>query len=445
MTNMKREDIELVHSSGLFNAEWYLREYLDVKELGMNPLRHYLQYGLRLGRRGNPDPESQNNLLRLIGAEAKFWSRSKSVIPEFARFVDREPKQCAYFEPRPKLAPFESWLQLNGRSQFREQRIHERIEAIGERWRFSIIMPVYNPPLDVLRESIESALQQSYRNFELILVDDCSTDVRILPLLKDIAREHRNVSLIERAQNGHISAATNEGAEAATGDFLVFLDNDDALDSHALAVIASTITDVPFTDILYSDDAKFKTDQTVLFDPKFKPDWSPELLLSYCYVSHVKVVRTSLFRAIGGCRSETDGSQDHDLILRASEKTNKIVHIPQILYRRRVLRGSTAASGHAKAYSFEAGRKACEEAFRRRGVACTVKQPSWALERGLGVFVPAMPDDGPSVTILIPTRNNWRVLDRLLKSLKMTCYRNYSVMIIDNESDDPETVDYLNN
>jgi GT2 family glycosyltransferase/glycosyltransferase involved in cell wall biosynthesis len=445
MTDVKRDDIELIHSSGLFDAEWYLQQYLDVKELGMNPVRHYLQYGLRLGRKGNPDPESQNRLLRLIGAETKFRLRSRPVIPEFARFMDHEPERCAYFEPQPKLAAFESWLRLNRQNRFREQSIRERIKTVGERWCFSIIMPVYNPPLDVLRDSVESVLQQSYQNFELILVDDRSTDVRVLPLLRDIVRENRNVSLIERAQNGHISAATNEGAEAATGDFLIFLDNDDALDSHALAIIASTIADAPFTDILYSDDAKFKTDQTALFDPKFKPDWSPELLLSYCYVSHVKVVRTSLFRAIGGCRSQVDGSQDHDLILRATEKTDKIVHIPQILYRRRALPGSTATSGHAKAYSFEAGRKACEEAFGRRGIACAVKQPSWAFERGLGVFVPVMPDNGSSVTILVPTRNNWRVLDRLLKSLKATRYRNYSVLIIDNESDDPETVDYLNN
>jgi GT2 family glycosyltransferase/glycosyltransferase involved in cell wall biosynthesis len=138
-----------------------------------------------------------------------------------------------------------------------------------------------------------------------------------------------------------------------------------------------------------------------------------------------------------------EGSQDHDFWLRASERASKISHIPQILYHWRVLPGSTAASGDCKPASFEAGRRAVEEAFHRRGINCPVKQSDWAAKNACSIFEPIMPDDGPSVAILIPTRNHAKRLKTLIDSLKKTTYKNYHIYIIDNESDDPTTLQYL--
>lgn len=450
------KDLEAIKASGLFDELWYLERHPDVARLGIGAIEHYLWLGWRLGRdpsrhfrtndylAARPDVAAarMNPLLHFI---KHGNSHDRSTLPPVKMFRDTEPDVCAYYTPAQPKNPFDSWRRLNKQSRYRTSQIRQALIEIGEKTKFSIVVPVYNPPLDVMRECIESVMHQTYRNFELILVDDKSPDATVVPFLKNYARLNRNVTVVERVENGHISAATNDGVAAATGDYIVLLDNDDVLDTDALAIIAERIAREPDVDFLYSDDAKFKDDQEELFGPKFKPGWSPELLLSYCYVSHIKVFKTELYRSVGGCRSVVDGSQDHDLVLRAVEKTDKIVHLPHVLYRRRVLPGSTAASGHAKPYTFEAGRRACEEAFARRGVNCSVRQPAWAFERGLGVFVPKMPDQGPEVSLIIPTRNNWRVLDRLLKSISKTEYKNYRVLIVDNFSDDPETVTYLKN
>jgi O-antigen biosynthesis protein len=345
-----------------------------------------------------------------------------------------------------RIDSFVSWQLMNKRSKRWASVIntivknHEKNGPL-----FSVIIPVYDPDLGVFNEAVESVLKQSYSKFELILVDDCSKDNEIRKRINYFASKDKRVIPKFRKENGHISAATNSGAKIANGSFLVLVDNDDKLDKNALALFAKYIIDNPDTDILYSDDAKIDSKNGRLKSPKFKPDWSPELLLSYCYISHLKAIRTSLYKKIGGSRLGFEGSQDHDMLLRGSELARHIGHIPQILYHRRVLPGSTASSGHAKPYSFEAGRKAVEETFHRRGLKCDVIHPEWAYKAGVGIYVPNMPDVGPTVTIIIPTKNNYKVLKRLINSLKKTAYKNYTILIVDNESDDPETLDYLNN
>src|SRR5262249_43215390 len=142
-------------------------------------------------------------------------------------------------------------------------------------------------------------------------------------------------------------------------------------------------------------------------------------------------VRASLYQDVGGMRVGFEGSQDHDFWLRASERAQRIGHVPQLLYHWRIVPGSTAMSGHCKPSSFEAGRKAVEEAFQRRGVACEVELPEWACKAGCAIFQPVMSDEGPSVAILIPSRNHHRRLKSLIDSLAKTTYRNYRVYMID--------------
>jgi GT2 family glycosyltransferase len=349
----------------------------------------------------------------------------------------------ANYKPAVRIPTFEAWQIYNGPNRLKDRMLTEVLSSIQNGPKFSVIMPVFDPPIDVLNDAIKSVLAQSYKKFELILVDDCSTDLAVRPTLEKWALHDERVKVLFRKENGHISAATNTGAEAADGDFLVFVDNDDKLPQDALAYFALYINSHPETDIIYSDDAKLDGPGPGLVNPKFKPDWSPELLLSYCYISHLKAIRTSLYKQIGGCRIGFEGSQDHDLLLRASEQARHVGHIPQILYHRRVLPTSTAFSGHAKPYSFEAGRRAVEEAFHRRGVQCRVIHPDWAFRAGVGIYVPVMPDTGPSVAIIIPTKDNAKSLKKLIASLGRTTYKNYNVYIIDNNSNDRETIEYL--
>jgi O-antigen biosynthesis protein len=303
-------------------------------------------------------------------------------------------------------------------------------------------VPVYNPPVYVLRAMIAGVYEQSYPSWELILVDDASPDERVRRELHEWAQRDRRIKTILRTDNGNISVATNQGADTARGEFIVFVDHDDLLDHDALAHVALFLDAHPETDMVYSDDDKIGSDG-VHHSPQFKPGWSPALLLSFCYTAHLSAVSSSLYRAVGGLRSGFEGSQDHDFWLRASERAKQVGHIPQVLYHWRVLPGSTALDGACKPSSFEAGRRAVKEAFKRRGVTCRVEQTDWAKRAGCAIFEPVMPDDGPSVAILIPTRNHGFRLKKLLDSLVATTYRNYQVYVIDNASDEAGTLCYL--
>lgn len=224
---------------------------------------------------------------------------------------------------------------------------------------------------------------------------------------------------------------------------IAFVDHDDLITPDCLAEIALYYADHADADIVYSDDDKVDLAGRH-FAPQFKPDWSPVLLLSYMYLGHIFTVRRSLFREIGGFRKPFDGSQDFDFALRAVERARHVGHVPKILYNWRVVPGSTAASGDAKPESFEAGRKAVEEAIGRRGLKeARVIQPDWAKAAKVGMFEIDFPHDGPSVSIVIPTKNQFSFIKTCVDSLARTRYRNFDVLVIDNDSDDPKTIEYF--
>ena len=261
------------------------------------------------------------------------------------------------------------------------------------------------------------------------------------PSLDVLGGRDPRIKVSRRTQNGNISIATNAAAELARGDYLVFLDHDDLLHPDAIAHLAIRVDAETESDLIYTDDDKI-TVEGKRHSPQFKPDWSPELLLSYCYVGHVKLVRTRLYREVGGMHAGFEGSQDHDFLLRAAERARHVGHISQVLYHWRDHPGSTATDGRAKPQSFEAGRRAVEEAFHRRGVRCRVVQPEWAIRAGCAIFEPIMPDEGPSVAI-VSTASTREPLARLLKSIGPTTYQNYRVYIIDQGTRSPQLEDLL--
>jgi glycosyltransferase involved in cell wall biosynthesis len=337
---------------------------------------------------------------------------------------------------------YAAWQDCNHFTAAAHADLQRRLADAGTLPALSIVMPVYNPPLSFLRQAIDSVLAQIYPNWELCIADDASTVGGVREYLREVAAAEPRVRLSLRNANGNISLATNSAAELAHGEFLVFLDQDDLLTQDALAEIALAACAQPDADVLYSDDDKIDVDGH-RFAPQFKPDWSPELLLGYMYFSHVFAVRRALYENLGGMRAGFEGSQDYDLALRASERARAIAHIPQVLYHWRVLPGSTAASGAAKPQSFEAGRRAVAQALQRRGIRAEAFQPEWAARAQCGIFDLRFPNDGPKVSIVIPTRNGLDVLRRCVDSLRKTTYRNYEVLIIDNASDDPATLAYL--
>jgi GT2 family glycosyltransferase/glycosyltransferase involved in cell wall biosynthesis len=350
--------------------------------------------------------------------------------------------KSSWSRPSTPVDRYVAWLRVNHWNLRSESELYRRLAMHHSRLpKISIVMPVYDPPIRFLTRAIQSLRGQLYTHWELCIADDASSDERIRPYLEELAHDSR-IAVHFREENGHISAATNSAAALATGDFILLMDQDDELAVNALAEVALSIADNPEIDLLYSDCDKIDAEGN-RYDPHFKPDWSPELLLSYMYAGQVLVVRRSLFEQVGGMRQGFEGSQDHDFALRAGELARRVTHIPAILYHWRCFRGSTAFSGHEKPYSFEAGLKAVQSALDRRGSQGKAYQPDWAKRNGNGIYHIRFPDAGPSVTVIIPTHNRIDLLRQCLKSLQRTTYRDYQIMVVDNESDQVEARRYL--
>jgi len=390
-------------------------------------------------------------LARTWFAENRRLPRPREV-PAMIRFAIERYRQLGHdplqgggpagFSVPEPLDPYAAWQTHNRFTDAARRDLEQRLARAGTLPRLSVVMPVYNAPLDLLAAAVASVRAQVFGAWELCIADDGSTTDGIREYLAQLAAEEPRVRICMREENGNISRATNSAAELATGDFLVLLDQDDLLTPDALAEIALCIHARPDADIVYSDDDKIDSSGR-RFAPQFKPDWSPELLLGYMYFSHVFAVRRELYAEVGGMRVGFEGSQDYDFALRATERARAIAHIPQVLYHWRVLPGSTAASGGEKPASFEAGRSAVEEALHRRGIHARAQQPDWARKAKVGIFGIEFPDDGPKVSVIIPTRNGLEILRRCIDSLQPTTYRNYEVIVVDNDSDDAATIEYL--
>ncbi len=338
------------------------------------------------------------------------------------------------FRPKPPtvrgeaVEPYEAWRARNQTTARRVRRLGEAVAGLDRPIRFTVVTPVYNTPEPVLDAAVASVVGQSYDDWELILVDDASAQEHVRPLLRRWASIDDRIRLVDRVENGGISAATNTGAALATGEFVVLFDHDDVLDRDCLALLALEIHANSDVDLVYSDHDKID-EHGRRFAPEFKPDWSPELLLSYCYMGHAKAIRTMLYHELGGLRVGFEGSQDHDLLLRASERARRVVHVPQMLCHWRVLPGSTAAGGREKPASLDAGRRAVQEAFDRRGVECNVVIPTWAERDGSAIFQPVMSDDGPRVAILVVEEDRSSTLS-LLSQLVTSTYKNFCVYVV---------------
>ncbi len=299
----------------------------------------------------------------------------------------------------------------------------------------SIVVPVYNVEEKWLRKCVDSIKNQTYTKWELCLADDYSPSAHVRPLIESILKEDKRIKAVFREENGHISKATNSALEIATGDFIALMDNDDELPNNALMEVARVIVDHPDVDLIYSDEDKID-ENGKRSDPAFKPDYSPDLLMSTNYISHLGVYRASIMKELGGFRSEFDGSQDYDLVLRFVEKTapEHIHHIPRVLYHWRMLPTSTAGNQSAKDYAFVAGLKAVQAALDRRGIKATARRSF--LNGIYDIDYDIASHD--MVSVIIPTKDGYDNIERSVSSiLEKTTYDNYEIVIADNGSTNP--------
>ncbi|PUE13569.1 glycosyl transferase family 2 [Limnohabitans sp. WS1] len=305
---------------------------------------------------------------------------------------------------------------------------------------FSVIMPTFKPSFDLISQAIESVLNQEFKNWELIIVDDGSGDVDIQRLLLAYAHKDSRIKVQSYPENRHISAASNQGLAAACGKWIILLDHDDLLEKTALSHVDDAINVSSDCALVYSDVDKID-EGGARSDPYFKPDWNPDLFLSQNIFSHLSAYRSDLVRSVGGFRLGLEGAQDYDLALRCIEKIRpvQIVHIPRVLYHWRIHAGSTAHSTDAKPYAMLAGERALNDHFARLAIQAKAQYV------GYGYRVRyALPIQLPLVSLIIPTRNGGKLLQKSVDSiLAKTSYSAYEIIIVDNGSEERATLRYL--
>lgn len=305
--------------------------------------------------------------------------------------------------------------------------------------KISIVVPVYNT-LDMhLVPCIESVMNQIYENWELCLADDNSTWENVGKTLAEY-EDHEKVKVVYRKENGHISKCTNSAIEVATGEFIAFMDCDDVLRPNALYEVVKVLNENPDLDFIYSDEDKIDDDGQHRHMPHFKPDWSPDTLMSHMYTSHLGVYRASLVKEIGGLRPGFEGAQDYDFTLRFTEKTDRIAHISKVLYHWRERKESTAINPGAKPYILEAAKKSKAEAVERRGLKAELE----LIDVMYQYRVNYVSQTNPLVSIIIPSKDNYDILERCVKTLtELTEYKNYEIVLVDNGSNDENYAKYL--
>lgn len=337
---------------------------------------------------------------------------------------------------------YDIWMLKNTIDDRKRFIIKSDIENYIYKPLISIVMPAYKSDETLLVEAINSIINQLYDNWELWIVDDCTPN----DIIKKVVDRYtdKRINLYRMDKNSHISIATNKGAEKSKGEFIFLMDHDDLISEDCLYEVVKVLNKNKNIDIVYSDDDKI-TMEGKRYSPQFKPDFSPELLLSYMYFSHIFVIRKSVFDEVKGCREGYEGSQDYDLALRLTEKTDKVYHIPKILYHWRATPNSTASSTQTKPYSIVNGLKAVEDAIIRRGLKAKAEIPEFAQKGNLGIFTLKYASDlNPKISIIIPNKNNRDILKRCIDSIiSKSTYTNYEIIIVDNDSDDQLTLKYL--
>lgn len=305
----------------------------------------------------------------------------------------------------------------------------------------SVIMPVYNTDEHLVRMAIESVRRQVYPNWELCIADDASPRKHVRAVLEEYQALDDRIKLELRPENGHISHASNSALALATGEFIALLDHDDELADHALYMVVAELNAHPDAALIYSDEDKIDLESN-RYDPYFKSEWNPDLFYGQNMVNHLGVYMTEIVRDLGGFRPGLEGSQDYDLVLRVIERITpeRIRHIPHVLYHWRSVKGSAALAGDEKSYATDAARRALQEYFDRNRIkAEVVPVPNFYFHRVL-FDLPAQP---PMVSVIIPTRNGKDLLEKCVDSVYRTGYENLEVIVIDNRSDEPETLAYL--
>ena len=323
---------------------------------------------------------------------------------------------------------------------FTEQELAEqRNHRFDRKIKFSIVVPLFNTPEKFLREMIQSVIDQTYSDWELCMADGSDaqhSDVE--RICRQYTKKDSRIKYKKLEKNLGISGNTNACLEMATGDYIGLFDHDDLLHPAALYEVMRAICEQD-ADFVYTDENTFHNEPKDAFCPHYKPDFAPDTLRANNYICHFTVFKKQLLEKTGVFRPECDGSQDYDMVLRLTEKAERMVHVPEILYYWRAHENSVAESVGAKPYVIEAAHKAIRDHLHRMGLQGEV----------LDTAVPSMYRlkyeiiGQPLISIIVPNKDHIELLERCLHSiLKLTSYCNYEIIIVENNSTETETFDF---
>ncbi len=412
---------ESVHTLHFFPTR--LQSSVSLKSASIRPITEFARenvYGV---------PYVQYKLFGLPWLVNRFYQDTKSF---FARLAGRSQS----------LSYADWWQQYSRCPEPELARQRDVGDAMSDPPLISVVLPTYAPNMALLARAIESVKAQTYSNWELCICDDASGSPELTQYLEELCSADERVKAVTREHNGHISAATNDALELATGNYVGFLDHDDELTPNALFEYAQAISAQPHLQLLYSDeDIVSETGRPL--NGHFKPDWNGDLLQAINYVCHFLVVKRELLVQVGGLRVGFEGAQDFDLILRLTQNMERhhIHHIPRVLYHWRAAQGSTALDGDNKPYAANAGVSALADHLARTQTEAVAEHSE--INTAYRVRY-RLPEPVPRVSIIVPTHNNLRVLRNCLRSvLEITDYPDYEVLVVDNRSDDADTLAYL--
>lgn len=349
-----------------------------------------------------------------------------------------------------EAVPYDQWFE---KMKVTEQELKNQT-AKSAKWqnapKISVVVPLYQTPERFLREMIGSVQNSSYANWELCLADGTPGESDLKRIVAEYQEKDCGLTaaktsriLYEKLEkNEGIAGNTNCAIAMATGDYIAFLDHDDVITPDALYELADRIVkgrekgEIP--DVLYTDEDKTDGEMSKVMDPHFKPDFNLDLLRSNNYITHFLAVRTGLVQQVGGIRSDYDGAQDYDFVLRVTEQAEHIAHIPKVLYHWRVHELSTAGGGDSKSYAADAGKRALEAHLDRLGIAASVE-----LTQYFGFYrINYQLTEQPLVSIIIPNKDEVESLKKCLKAIEQSAYTNYEVIIVENNSTQEETFSY---
>lgn len=334
---------------------------------------------------------------------------------------------------------YQKWIRhhLPDRNELEKQKK----TSFGYRPKISFVVPLYKTPEKYLRRLTESFQEQTYSNWELCFSDGSGAQSPLTELLKELTAKDNRIKYVSHEESLQISENTNSAIEIATGDFIAFADHDDELTPNALFECVKAINEKPQTLVIYTDEDKMSMDGHKFFQPHFKPDYNPDLLCTVNYICHLFVVSRKVIEKVGGLRSEFDGAQDYDFVLRCVEavKDEEICHIPKILYHWRCHEDSTAENPESKLYAFEAGRRAVQAHYERTGIHAEVFKGEY-----LGLYrTKFIREHDPLISIIIPNKDHIDDLKRCMESIEQkSTYKNYEYIIVENNSTDSATFEY---